>query len=334
MDINILRKDRDFLTPLHHAVMSGNIKAVQPLAAVCSRYKLNIDVCDKHGLTPYIHARKLGNHDIAELLVNVGKASTSMSDAKAFKNADVWAVEGIRDRMRKARIQMHNQKMSRKIGGQFAKSKQTKTIPTIIVTTSTKKSYVVDLNKPKNFMGHSLKEFDDKLAHGLRPWEREADAESILNTSHGITYPSAISLHALNYPKRKEPSAKISKLDVEESDDRDKNKKSVRREFNYLMYILSEQSTETYRKPSRPPEMPISSPDSDAGDNISSLATLLGRKSGRRNSSRRTMSRATSRLERSPSRLSSKKPAGTLTMLKKKAKKGRAGFLPPIEAVG
>ena len=332
VDINISRRDKDFLTPLHHAVMSGNIKAVQPIAEVCSRYKLNIDICDKHGLTPYIHARRLGYHDIAELLVNVGKASTFMSDAKSFKNADEWAVEGVRERIKNVRLQMHKQEMSRKMGGQFPKSKQSKTVPTIVVTTSNRKSYVVDLNKSKNFMGHSLREFDDKKAHGLRPREYAADAEAILNASHGVTHPSTLSLLALNNPQRKEPSDQLPKLVIPDSNKEDKNKKFTSKEFNYLMYILSEQSTEAYRKPAKFPGMPrstISSLNSELQDNISSLAILLGKdeKSGRRSSPRRTASRAT-RLDRAPSGMSSKKP-NTLTLLKKK---GRTSFLPTIES--
>ena len=247
-DIDVLRKDNDFQTSLHHAVISGNIKAVQPIAEACSRYKLNIDVCDRHGLTPYLYARKLGYCDIAEMLAMVSKASTLIFDAKSFKSAEEWAEEGARERMTQAKIKMHRQKMSRKIGGQLIKTAQSKRIPTIIVTASNKKSYVVDLNKSKHFMGHSLKEFDDKNAHGLRPWERAADAEAILTTSHRTTYQPNYSLLTMNRIQSESRTDETPKFEIEniEHDSNRENKKFSNTKLNYLWHILSEQSTDAY----------------------------------------------------------------------------------------
>ena len=332
-DIDMLRKDKDFKTSLHHAVISGNIKAVQPIAEACSRYKLNIDICDKHGLTPYLYARKLGYYDIAEMLAMVSKASTLIFDAKSFKSAEEWAVEGARERMTQAKIKMHKQKMSRKIGGQLAKTAQSKRIPTIIVTASNKKSYVVDLSKSKHFMGHSLKEFDDKNAHGLRPWERAADADAILTTSHRTTYQPNYLL-AMNRMQSEPRIAEKDKLEIEnvENDHRE-NKKFSSAKFNYLWHILSEQFTDAYRVPVKPetPKLPSVSPRSSVDGNISSLSILPDKdgKSGK-SSTKRAASRA-SRLGRGPSRVLPKKSEQS-TMLRKGGRKNKSLFLPPIES--
>ena len=332
-DIDMLKKDKDFQTSLHHAVISGNIKAVQPIAETCSRYKLNIDVCDKHGLTPYLYARKLGYYDIAEMLAMV-KASTLIFDAKSFKSAEEWAVEGARERMAQAKIKMRKQKMSRKIGGELIKTAQSKGIPTIIVTASNRKSYVVDLSKSKHFMGHSLKEFDDKNAHGLRPWERAADADAILTTSHRTTYQPNYLL-TMNRMQSEPRIAEKPKLEIGNVDnDYRENRKFSSEKFNYLWHILSEQSTDAYRVPVKPPETPklrSVSPRSSVDGDTSSLSVLPDKdgKSGK-SSTKRAASRA-SRLGRAPSRVLPKKSEPS-TMLKKGGRKNKSLFLPPIQS--
>lgn len=331
-DVDILKKDKDFRTSLHYAVISGNIKAVQPIVFTCAKYRLNIDICDKHGLTPYIYARKLGYHDIAELLVTVGGASTSKSDSKSFKSADEWAVEGVRERIRHARIQMRRERKIKLIGGQLIKPVQSKAIPTIVITTEHKKSYVVDLNKSKNFMGHSLKEFDDKLAHGLKPWEQVTDAEAILHTSHGASHTSALSLLKLNDSTRDEPVNELSSPSNNNINGKD-NKRMKSHQINYFMTILSEQSTDAFRKSVKlpdPPKSVASSPECKSEESkVSSLATLLNKEEkSERSSSRKNFAKAM-KSDALPTKASSK-IIRVKSASKKRIKKGKVAFLPPI----
>ncbi|XP_063445616.1 uncharacterized protein LOC134725600 [Mytilus trossulus] len=93
-EIDILEKDCNGMTPLHHSCQSGNDEIVSILCKECRRYRLSVDVHDKLGLTPYLHAKRLGYHNIAKILQEEGNASLGQTDRFTFRNGDDWIEVG------------------------------------------------------------------------------------------------------------------------------------------------------------------------------------------------------------------------------------------------
>ncbi len=59
--------------------------------AVMRKYDLSVDINDSEGVTPYVHAKRVHQEEIADILVNVGNASTWQDDFQyeaMFDNAD------------------------------------------------------------------------------------------------------------------------------------------------------------------------------------------------------------------------------------------------------
>lgn len=91
-------KDRDGMTALHLATQSGHTEVVRSLVREMTKYGTTVDVPDNLGLTPYLHARRLGYGLIADILVEEGGASKGQGDLYSFKKADEWREIGIRER--------------------------------------------------------------------------------------------------------------------------------------------------------------------------------------------------------------------------------------------
>lgn len=93
-ELNLLEKDFNGMTPLHHSCQIGNEEIVTILCKECRRYRLSVDVHDKLGLTPYLHAKRLGYQKIAKILNEEGLASTGQSDMFTFRNGEEWTELG------------------------------------------------------------------------------------------------------------------------------------------------------------------------------------------------------------------------------------------------
>ena len=94
------QRDNEGMTPLHLATCSGHPDVVKTLVKEMVRYGTSVDVTDHLGLTPYLHAKRMGYEDIAEILRNDGKASVSKADDFMFKKADEWREIGMKERSR------------------------------------------------------------------------------------------------------------------------------------------------------------------------------------------------------------------------------------------
>ena len=94
------QRDNEGMTPLHLATCSGYPDVVKTLVKEMVRYGTSVDVTDHLGLTPYLHAKRMGYEDIAEILRDDGKASASKADDFMFKKADEWREIGLKERSR------------------------------------------------------------------------------------------------------------------------------------------------------------------------------------------------------------------------------------------
>ena len=99
-EIDILEKDCAGMTSLHHSCQAGYDDIVSILCQECRRYRLCVDVHDKLGLTPYLHAKRLGYNNIAKILHEQGLASTGQSDMFTYRNGEEWAQLGMKAKER------------------------------------------------------------------------------------------------------------------------------------------------------------------------------------------------------------------------------------------
>lgn len=104
-DIDLTEKDDDGYTALHHAVKIGNAPIVDKLVEFHSRFGVTVDSPDKLGLTPYLHARRLGYRDVAAILKEQGLASLGHGD-NLFRSPREWSQIGKFER--KKAIELNN----------------------------------------------------------------------------------------------------------------------------------------------------------------------------------------------------------------------------------
>ncbi|XP_052791150.1 uncharacterized protein LOC128225148 [Mya arenaria] len=97
-ELNLHEKDRDGMTPLHLATISGHTDVVTSLVREMTKFGTSVDVPDNMGLTPYLHAKRLGYGLIADILKEEGGASAGQGDMYTFKRADEWREIGIKER--------------------------------------------------------------------------------------------------------------------------------------------------------------------------------------------------------------------------------------------
>ncbi|KAJ8319514.1 hypothetical protein KUTeg_004605 [Tegillarca granosa] len=67
-EFDLVDKDKDGMTALHHATQGGHLEVVRAVVQEMRRFRLSVDIPDKLGLSPYLHARRLGFTEIAEVL--------------------------------------------------------------------------------------------------------------------------------------------------------------------------------------------------------------------------------------------------------------------------
>ena len=133
------QRDRDGMTPLHLATCSGHADVVRTLVKEMVRYGMTVDVNDCLGLTPYLHAKRMGYDDIAEILHTEGKASAGKADEFAFKKADEWREIGIKERSKNI---MENQMSKAAIFGRLKLSSSDSASDTQSVTSNKRVAFV------------------------------------------------------------------------------------------------------------------------------------------------------------------------------------------------
>ena len=89
-NLNFSTKDHNGYCPLHFAVEHNNVELVKILIANFQKYGLSVDVPDQDGLTPLLHAERLGFDAIATLLIKDGRACSQRADDKSRKNSTEW----------------------------------------------------------------------------------------------------------------------------------------------------------------------------------------------------------------------------------------------------
>ncbi|XP_033740219.1 uncharacterized protein LOC117327378 [Pecten maximus] len=97
-DFDLHEKDKEGMTVLHHATQAGQEEVVTMLALEFRRFGLSVDVVDNLGLTPYLHARRLGYSSITRILQNQGRACPGQGDMFTFRNGREWSSLGREER--------------------------------------------------------------------------------------------------------------------------------------------------------------------------------------------------------------------------------------------
>ncbi|GFN96372.1 ankyrin repeat domain-containing protein 50 [Plakobranchus ocellatus] len=117
-DIKLSEKDGDGFTALHHAVKIGSLPIVQNLVNYHVRFGITVDLPDKMGLTPYIHARRLGYRDVANILREQGQASIGHGD-NFFRSPREWSMIGKFERKKAIELTINDQVNAAKIMGKL-----------------------------------------------------------------------------------------------------------------------------------------------------------------------------------------------------------------------
>ncbi|XP_012943692.1 uncharacterized protein LOC101851370 [Aplysia californica] len=103
-DMNLQDKDSEGYSALHHAVRVGSRAIVDTLVDYHVRFGISVDQVDNLGLTPYLHARRLGYRDVASALKDKGLASVGHGDS-LFRSPREWSQIGKFERKRAIELQ-------------------------------------------------------------------------------------------------------------------------------------------------------------------------------------------------------------------------------------
>ncbi|XP_076442133.1 uncharacterized protein LOC143281079 [Babylonia areolata] len=92
-DLDLRDRDLGSYTALHHAVMAGHLPVVTLLVDIHRKFGVTVDLADNLGLTPYLHAKRLGYREVAECLHSKGQASLGHGDL-LFRTPREWSQIG------------------------------------------------------------------------------------------------------------------------------------------------------------------------------------------------------------------------------------------------
>ncbi|KAI8797336.1 ankyrin repeat domain-containing protein 50 [Biomphalaria glabrata] len=115
-DMNLMDKDKDGNTALHHAVLTGNLPLVELLTLFHNRFGVSVDVEDNLGSTAYLLARRLGYKDIAQHLHRKGMASLGHSDS-LFRTPREWSQIGKFERKKAAAFRLEDMMNAARVQG-------------------------------------------------------------------------------------------------------------------------------------------------------------------------------------------------------------------------
>lgn len=279
-DLDLLSKDNQGFTALHYATMKGDRDSVQAITEALQKYHLSVDVCDDQGLTPYIHAMRLGHYDIGEFLVKNGYASPLQADKHTFKDANAWVEEGIRERKRLSKERERKESIQRKINGRLPEIRKQKlpqiechdfgdnqtAFPTVgdrglseRVRGYYNRDGIAERKVGRSLTGEQQVGWQSKLrVHSNAALNLMEDASAIRNATHVFEF-------------------KSSKFDT--------TKRNELRNFGInvtvLMDSLSAQTTNAFRKTAAEPQeyrkKPTPTPEIKKKEKISTLAILMGK---------------------------------------------------------
>ncbi|XP_066291387.1 espin-like protein [Branchiostoma lanceolatum] len=83
-NVDLLQKDREGRTPLHHAVLSGDPSVVRTVARATVDRQLSVDIPDNNSTTPYVQAKIRGQDDIAQILLTEARANPCTFNTRKY----------------------------------------------------------------------------------------------------------------------------------------------------------------------------------------------------------------------------------------------------------
>ncbi|XP_078611160.1 uncharacterized protein LOC144881760 [Branchiostoma floridae x Branchiostoma japonicum] len=83
-NVDLLQKDKEGRTPLHHAVLSGDASVVRTVARATVDRQLSVDVPDNNSTTPYVQAKIRGQDDIAQILLTEARANPCTFNTRKY----------------------------------------------------------------------------------------------------------------------------------------------------------------------------------------------------------------------------------------------------------
>ena len=324
-------------TALHHAALGGHYDIARMLIGMMQRYHLAVDMYDREGLTPYIHARRLGHHSISELLIKEGQASPRQADKHSFKGPDEWEEAGAQERRRMLREKRTQEHIRRKISGRFpsvvgAAASDGKYVPPIYVSSdsgrgswdpSTGSSRTGQSDGESRVGGGTLRrrgqdslDIPDFAPGGGFSSNRKLSDRSTIrgaSTSKG----SALNLMDDAAMLDSMTTSRVTEFKSSEFDVNKQNEyKAIGIDVTQLMDSLSAQQSSAFRKTVVPPPVipqKVVQVEAPKKEKVSTLAILMGK-------------------ERKKGGKAKRKPAGSEKKKKSEGKRKTRVTLPPIRA--
>ncbi|GFR72117.1 ankyrin repeat domain-containing protein 50 [Elysia marginata] len=192
-DIKLSEKDGEGYTALHHAVKIGNLPIVQNLVDYHVKFGVPVDLPDKMGLTPYIHARRLGYRDVAGILREQGLASLGHGD-NLFRSPREWSQIGKFERKKAIELSINDQVNAAKVMGKLNLARLVSNSPRMAVPGIVVPSMVPDM-KPKppapgmgrksHHISVSLPSLADAINEEETPRPSSAEKDNHKGSEHG-----------------------------------------------------------------------------------------------------------------------------------------------------
>ncbi|XP_071477137.1 uncharacterized protein [Diadema antillarum] len=290
--VNLMGRDKHGRTALYHAVVSTDIKAVNMVLDFMELRQQSVDIADKDGLTPLLYARRHGLIEIADVLLERGKANPRICDRLMHMNADEWAAEAKR---RQEEEESHAKKQARerymifppidhatKRKEKLSKLKaKTASLPNL-----TKKNVKFKLSpSPSHVVTHlpslsspHLPILKSSCSSSLQSSAR-TDNDLDLRTK---SIDSAITLLGLASQAADDKEYAVSFVSskthapITVSSDRADSDRQMRRAWSNIMDAYSVQNTSNFRRPAKPPPLPEIAQDvSGQKTKMSTLAIIL-----------------------------------------------------------
>lgn len=282
-ELDLLEKDFNGMTPLHHSCQIGNEEIVTILCKECRRYRLSVDVHDKLGLTPYLHAKRLGYQQIAKVLNEVGLASTGQSDMFTFRSGEEWtelgkkAKERQETRRRLSDFEQAAIKGSSRMMNTLKKNSLSGSVPEIrisCVDEPPRRNTIFIAGKPEISNSKSVKDLEALEKQFLVNTYGARNERGKLAPPTSLTFRGSLALLDLtadsnnfaSFDDKKQVQKKLTK--VQEAN------------LANIMAKLAEQKTSSYRR-----GVIVPTPDSQKGDGKkkgSTLAIIFGKKKNRK----------------------------------------------------
>lgn len=194
-DIKLSEKDGEGYTALHHAVKIGSLPIVQSLVDYHVKFGVSVDLPDKMGLTPYIHARRLGYRDVATILREQGLASLGHGD-NLFRSPREWSQIGKFERRKAIELSINDQVNAAKVMGKINLARLVGNSPRMAVPGIVVPSLVPDAKPrlPAGGMGRkthhisvSLPSLADAIHEEEKPRPNSAEKGNHGGSEHRIT---------------------------------------------------------------------------------------------------------------------------------------------------